>query len=210
MTNHTIVDTDNELGPSAILIHLGLLIFGLSAGLTGLLADDYKKIEHLGFTVHSWLGIGLAFFAGLRFLTGIAGPRSLRFTRWLPITAARLKLAAEDLAGLLKFRMPERPTHQGLAGVVETFGLAVFFLLAATGVYLYLFLEPGRKALGLVHDVKELHEIGAVLIPAFLSMHAGAVILHALQGKHLWRKMFFISDRMEQDAQQTEALPDER
>lgn len=188
---------DNTLGPFAILVHLGLLVFGISAALTGLMAEDYKKIEHLGFTIHSWLGMGLAAFAGLRLTTGILGPRSVRFARWMPFTASRIRLVLEDLAGLLKFRMPDRPTHQGLAGLVQTFGLAVFFLMAATGAYLYFFLEPGQKARGFLHDVKELHEIGVVLIPLFLSLHAGAVAMHALRGNHIWRKIFFISDTME-------------
>ncbi len=187
-------DKNNELGPFAILIHLGLLAFGLTALLTGLLAGDYKRMMHPGFTVHSWLGMGLAAFACLRLITGIAGPRSVRFLGWIPFTMARIKLAIEDIEGLLKFRLPDRATHQGVAGVVEAFGLAVFFFMAATGAYLYFSLEPGQKPLGFVHDVKELHETGMVLILMFLSIHGGAVIMHALHGNHIWRKMVFISD----------------
>jgi cytochrome b len=195
----------NDLGPFSIFIHLGLLVFGLSAALTGLSADDYKKMEHLGFTVHSWLSLGLAGFLGLRIITGIIGPRNVRFSHWIPVTSARIKLVMEDIAGLLRFHMPERPVHQGLAGVVETFGLLAL-LMAATGGYLYLFLEPGHKAIGLVHDIKELHEAASVLIPMFLSLHAGAVIMHALTGNRLWKKIFFISDRVEKQKGHSEAI----
>ena len=205
MSQH-IDDKNYTLGPFAILIHLGLLAFGITAALTGLLAEDYKKVEHQGFTIHSWLGMGLAAFASLRLITGIVGPRSVRFLRWMPFTAGRIKLAVKDILGLLKFRMPDRKTHQGLAGVVQTFGLAVFFLMAATGTYLYFFLEPGQKARGFVHDVKELHEIGLVLIPIFLSLHVGAVIMHALRGNHLWKKIFFISDTIRERRKRTETL----
>lgn len=201
-------DRNNTLGPFAILIHLGLLAFGLTAWFTGLLADDYKRMMHPGFTVHSWLGMGLAAFAGLRLITGIIGPRSVRFLRWMPFTTARIKLALEDIAGLLKFHMPERPTHQGLAGAVQTLGLFVFFFMAATGAYLYFVLEPGQKARGFVHDVKELHEIGIVLVPVFLSLHVGAVIMHALRGNHIWRKIFFISDTIGKRQSHPEALPE--
>ncbi len=197
MSNENAPSQNKALGPFAILIHLGLLLFGITAALTGLLAEDYKHTEHLGFTVHSWLGMGLAVFAGLRLVTGIAGPRNMRFLSWMPFTPGRLKLVLEDLRGLLSMRMPERETHQGLAGLVQTFGLAVFFLMAATGAYMYFFLAPGQKAHGFVHDMKELHEIGIILIPAFLSLHAGAVLLHALRGRHLWKKIFFISDTIE-------------
>lgn len=197
---------NNTLGPFAILLHLGLLFFGISAALTGLLAGDYKKVEHLGFTIHTWLGLGLAAFVGLRLITGLIGPRSVRFASWMPFTADRLKLIVEDVTGLLRFRMPDRPTHQGLAGVVQTFGLAVFFLMAGTGAYLYFFLAPGQKAHGFVHDVKELHEAVTVLIPVFLSMHAGAVLMHALRGNHLWKKIFFISDKIEKQQAPSGAL----
>ncbi len=209
MTN-SIDDKSSSLGPFAILVHLGLLLFGLSAALTGLLAEDYKKIEHLGFTIHSWLGMGLAGLVGLRMATGIIGPRSVRFARWMPFTVSRMRLVFEDVAGLLKFRMPERPTHQGLAGLVQTFGLAVFLLMAATGAYLYFFLEPGHKAHGFVHDVKELHEAGVVLIPAFLSLHGGAVLMHALRGNHIWKKIFFISDTIKKRRSRAETLLEER
>ncbi len=208
MTDNTGLNDKTKLGPVAILIHLGLLIFGVAAGVTGLLAEDYKKAEPIGFTIHSWLGMGLAVFAGIRLLTGIIGPRSVRFTQWMPFTVSRMKRVVEDMAGLARFRMPERPTHEGLAGLVQTFGLTVFFLMASTGTYLYFFLEPGRKAVGFVHDVKELHEIGLFLIPVFLGMHAGAVLLHALRGNHVWRKIFFLSDTMDNRAAGSTSLPE--
>lgn len=185
---------DAPLGPFAILIHLGLFFFGIAAWLTGGLADDYKKFEHSGFTLHSWIGVGLAGFIFLRLLLGLFGPAHLRFTRWMPLTGERLQRVREDIAGLLRFRLPERPTHQGLAGLVQTFGLSVFFLMALTGGVMFFSLEPGQKATGLVHSVKELHEAGELLIPLFLSMHGGAVVLHALRGRHLWRRMLFIRE----------------
>ena len=207
MQNQNNSSKNDELGPFAIFIHLGLLMFGLSAAATGLLADDYKHIKHPGFTIHRWLGIGLAFFAGLRLITGVIGPRSVRFIRWMPFTQARIKLVIEDIRGLFAFRMPDRPAHQGLAGLVQTFGLIVFFFMAATGTYLYFFLQPGQKAYSLLHDVKELHEAGLFLIPVFLSMHAGAVLLHALRGNHIWRKIFFISDTMGKSRESAGSIP---
>ncbi|MDP3181711.1 MAG: hypothetical protein Q8M54_02705 [Desulfobaccales bacterium] len=43
-----------------------------------------------------------------------------------------------------------------------------------------------------MHFIKEIHEVGVWLIPIFLGIHVGAVILHALAGNHLWRKTFFL------------------
>ena len=210
MTQGQMKERTNELGPGAILIHLGLLLFGITAWLTGDLADDYKKAVHSGFTVHSLIGIAAAGFAGLRLLTGLFGPRIVRFSQWMPFTPGRIRLALEDVAGLVRFRLPERPTHQGLAGVVQTFGLFVFLLMAVTGGVLFFGLEPGQKAHGVLHDVKEVHEIGVALVPAFLLMHVGAVVMHALRGKHLWKKILFINDKIESRSLNRESLAGER
>ncbi|NTW67017.1 MAG: cytochrome b/b6 domain-containing protein [Nitrospirae bacterium] len=176
------------------LLHLGLACFGLLAWGTGWLADDYKELSHIGFSMHGWLGIGTAVFTGLRLLYGFAGPRPVRFWNWLPVTPARLDLVWEDLRGLSQLQLPDREPRQGLAAVVESFGLAVFTFLSGTGIALFLYLEPGTKARGTMHFVKELHEAGEVLIPLFISVHVGAVLMHALTGRHLWRKMLFLRD----------------
>jgi cytochrome b len=173
-------------------IHLGLTVFGILALITGLWAGDYKGSHHLGFRVHKWLGLTLSFFLAWRIWYGFSGPREARFSQWAPYTLERLKVAGEDCLTLLGLRLPERPSHQGLAGVVQTFGLAAFAWMALTGSWMALWLTPGRKAGGFVHAVKEMHEVGPWLILAFLAIHGGAVTLHALAGQNLWRKMFFL------------------
>jgi cytochrome b len=182
----------NDLDGLTRLIHLGLTVFGLLALITGLWAGDYKRAHHLGFTVHKWLGLTLSFFMAWRIWLGFYGPREARFSYWVPYTRERLKLAGEDFLALLRLRLPERSSHLGLAGVVQTFGLAVFTWMAVTGSLMALWLCPGRKAGGAVHALKEMHELGLWLIVAFLAIHAGAVVLHALAGDDLWRRMFFL------------------
>jgi cytochrome b len=160
-------------------LHLGLACFGLLAWGTGWMAEDYKELNHAGFTLHGWIGIGASVFLGLRLLYGIVGPRPARFWNWLPVTMARLRLVREDIAGLLRLQLPERDPRRGLAAAVESIGLAIFLFAAVTGVVLFLSLEPGAKARGTMHFLKELHEAGEVLIPLFLAVHAGAVLLHS-------------------------------
>jgi len=184
--------TGAPLGAFVILVHLGLLIAGMTAWLSGDMADDYKKLAHSGFTLHSWVGMGAAFFVFLRLVWGVFGPQNVRFTQWVPFTRKRLARVREDISGLLRFQMPERPTHEGLSGLVQTFGLLVFLFMALSGGFLFFSLEPGQKATGLAHAVKELHEAGELLVPLFLFTHVGAVTLHALAGRHLWRRMLFL------------------
>lgn len=174
------------------LIHLGLTVFAILALITGLWAGDYKRIHHLGFSVHKWLGLTLSFFMAWRIWIGFFGTPEDLFSRWVPYNSERLRMVGEDGLNLLRLKLPNRPSHQGLAGLVQTFGLAVFAWMAGTGTLMALFLTPGHKAGGFMHALKEMHELGLWLIVAFLVIHIGAVTLHALTGDHLWRKMFFL------------------
>jgi len=171
-----------------------MLTFGLLAYLASGWAEDYEKAQHLGFTVHKWLGILLASFVALRLIYGIIGPKSVRFTQWVPYTKERWLKAWEDVLTLVRLRLPDRPVHEGLAGIVQTFGLLVFTWMALTGSLMFFLLVPGQKARGVVHAIQEIHEIGQGLIPVFLFLHVGAVILHALSGRHIWRKMIFLKE----------------
>jgi cytochrome b len=172
------------------IIHMGLVTFGIAAWLTGELAEDYDEAADWGFIIHSWIGMGLAVFILLRVLYGIFGPETVRFTSWVPYNKGRLILAWQDVLTLLRFALPERPAHVGLSGLVQTFGLLVFGWMALTGSLLFFFLEPGTKASGFMHFVEELHEAGEGLIPVFLVLHVGAVVLHSLIDRSFLKRMF--------------------
>jgi cytochrome b len=174
----------NELDDISRVIHLGLTLCGILAWATGFLAGDYKRLEHLGFSIHSWLGISFAFFLILRIGYGSWGPDDYRFSKWVPYTKDRLLAVLEDLLMLLRFKLPERPMHVRLSGLVQTFGLAAFSWMALTGSLMFYYLTPGQKARGFLHLVKEMHEAAIWLIPVYLGVHVGAVLLHALAGDH--------------------------
>ncbi len=177
------------------ICHLAMVMFGIAAWLTGDAADDYKKLDYLWFSVHSWIGIGFACSISLYVFYGTIGPWRARFSRWIPYSKERLLLVREDIAGLMKFKLPDRKSHQGLAGLVQLFGLLTFSWLALTGTLMFFTLEPGSKVKGLLHFAKEVHEIGEVLIPVYLAIHVGAVLLHSITGNHVWRKIFFYKDK---------------
>ncbi|MBF0337349.1 MAG: cytochrome b/b6 domain-containing protein [Nitrospirae bacterium] len=185
------VTGNKSLGFPAILIHLGLVVFGISALLTGELADDDNEMQYTGFDLHMWLGIGVTVFVALRLVMGLLGPSNMRFSRWVPYTRARLRAVWEDIAGLMRFRLPHRPTHQGLAGVVQTFGILAFSWMALTGTAMIFFTESER---GTAHMAEESHEVGLALIAVFLSLHVGAVIMNTLCGRHVWKKMLFLKE----------------
>lgn len=173
-------------------LHLALVVLGLAAWLTGDLAEDYERRASVGFSVHRWLGIGAAAAVGLRLIWGVVGPRSARFASWLPVTRDRLRLVVEDLQVLLQFRIPERAAHEGLAGAVQMIGLLIFAWVAATGTVLFYALAPGLRPGPGLDFVGELHKAGETLIPAYLAVHVGATLAHALAGDRRWRSMFFL------------------
>lgn len=193
METHPEAHKTDELDGFARIIHLGLMIFGILAFITSDWAEDYAHAQHLGFTVHSWLGMGLVSVC-LRLMYGLFGSAAARFTQWVPYTKPRLLAVWEDIRTLLAFRLPDRSTHVGLAGLVQTFGLLVFSWMGITGGLTFFYLKPGQEAGGVLLVVEELHEIGEGLIPVFLCLHVGAVLVHALLGRHIWRKMFFLKD----------------
>ena len=189
------LDERNEIDLINRILHLGLALFGLLALTTGNFADDFKVAGGLGFGIHRWVGMGVAFFISLRVAYGVWGPARARFSNWVPYNPERFRLIIEDLRGLANLRLPDRRPRQGVAALVEASGLLLVFFLAVTGALLFFAIEPGHKVQGSVRLIKEFHEVGELLLPLFLLGHGGADFLHALAGNHLWRKMVFLKEK---------------
>lgn len=181
-------------------LHLLLVVFGVAAWLSGDLSDYEERGFSLGFTLHRWVGIAASSAVGLRIIWGAIGPRGARFSSWTPLTRKRWRLVLEDMGMLLRLRLPERAAHEGLAGVVQSFGVLVFAWTAATGSVLFFWLEPGVRPGFWLDLVKELHGVAETLIPVFLAVHVGATVVHALAGNTRWRRMLFLP--IEQTTQQ--------
>jgi cytochrome b len=171
------------------LIHLALVLLGIGALISGQFAGDYRRELHAGFDIHRWIGLGMTVAVAARFIWGFAGPQQVRFAAWLPLTRARLMVVAQDLAMLARLRLPVHEGHDGLSGLVQAIGLAAFAWMALTGAILFGYLEPGTRATGWVRAVKELHEGGQVVALAYIALHVGAVLVHALAGDPVWRRM---------------------
>ena len=183
-------ESNSDLDIFARVLHAAMMVCGTGAWLVSGWAEDYEKADHLGFTIHSTLGMGLAISLLLRVLYGVIGPESVRFSAWVPYTRERLRLVWEDVVTLSRLKLPERSTHVGLSGFVQAYGLLVFSWSAVTGSTMYVFLEPGSKAKGVIHVVMEAHEVGEVLVPTYLFLHVGAAVLHAVFGKPVWHRIF--------------------
>lgn len=181
----------DEIDPSIRLIHLALVVGGGAALISGQFAGDYRSAEHIGFDIHRWCGIDMAGAVALRWLWGFAGPPAQRFAAWFPLTPLRLRSAWQDIVALAGCRLPVRPLHQGVAGLVQALGLCAFAWMAVTGAILFVWLEPWARAAGIVRVIKQMHEAGQIVLWSYLLLHVGAVVLHARRGHDIWRRMFF-------------------
>ena len=171
--------------------HLAIILICLITLFTGGLAHDYKKPEYTGFIIHGWAGLLFGVFLCLYLGYGFTGPRASRFSTWFPFTGGRTAQVKKDISTLMRFQLPEHKSRQGLAGLVQFLGLLVFSWTAVTGALLFIFIEPGSKARGILHAVKEGHEVGVMLILLYLALHIGAVLAHSLSGRPVWRDIFF-------------------
>jgi cytochrome b len=175
--------------PATRLIHVLLATVGIAALVSGQFAGDYRHAVHVGFDVHRWIGIVLAVVLGARLVWGFIGPAGVRFVQWLPVTPTRLRAVRDDVGALLRLRLPAREGHEGIAGCVQAIGLGAFVWVAATGTLMWIYLEPGARATGWLHTVKELHEAGQPVLLAYLAVHVGAVVAHSIAGHPVWPRM---------------------
>ncbi len=170
----------------AKVLHMGMAGFGITAFLTGEFAED--GADTLGYLLHAYLGLSLAAFVLIRVLWGLIGVGPLRFSDWSPLSRDQWTTALQDLRSLVSFHVPERGMHEGIAGLTQVFGIAIFAWMGATGTGL--FLLGGDPESNLFEVVEEIHEIGEALIPLYLALHVGSVVLHSLAGNPIWRRMW--------------------
>ena len=175
----------------AKLLHLGMAGFGIASVLTGELAED--GFNSFGYLLHAYLGLSLATFVVLRVLRGVMGPGPLRFSGWSPFSRKQWTLALQDLASLVRFQIPERGMHEGLAGLTQAFGIIIFAWMGATGTGL--FLLGGGPESAAFEVIEEIHEVGEALIPLYLALHVGSVLLHSLAGNPIWRRMWTFAEK---------------
>jgi len=170
----------------AKLIHLGIALFGITAFLTGELAEEGGA--SIGYLLHSYLGLSLAAMMVVRISIGFTSSEALSFKGWSPFSLQQWQLALEDFRTISGLKVPERGRHQGLSGITQAFGLLIFIWMSLTGAALFM-LGSGIES-EVFEFVEEVHEIGESLIPLYLVLHVGAVILHTLCGNPIWKEMF--------------------
>ena len=185
-------DTNLRLDFPSRVLHLGLAVIGTWAWWIGEDAGDYHKPVHDGYTLHMWVGMVFSSFLAARLLWGFFGPEAARFSTWVPYTRERFEQVRADVRTLMKFRMPDPIVHRGLNAAVQSLGLVLFTWQGLSGTLMSMLLVPGQRAVGWLHEFKEIHQWSQFWIPTYLALHVGATVLHAFTGKQIWKKMVFL------------------
>lgn len=172
-------------------LHLGMAAFGIAAWLTA--EGAHGEADSNGYLLHAYLGLSLAAFVLVRLLNGVASSGPLHFSGWSPFSGRQWSLAFQDIKCLLRFSVPERGMHEGLAGLTQAFGLILFSWMGLSGSAM--FVLGGGAESELYEAIEEAHEIGETLIPLYLVLHVGSVLVHSLAGQHIWRRMWTFGQR---------------
>lgn len=183
--------SNKDFSTAAKLIHLGLAGFGIAAYLTGELAEGGSASN--GYLLHAYLGLSLAAVMITRLVAGMGSGESLGFRHWKLFSKVQMKQVVADLRGLFSWKIPDGDRHSGLAGLVQALGLLIFAWMAFSGTGLFFIDEASQHTL--FEAIEEAHEAGESLIPLYLIMHVGAVVLHSLVGKPVWQHMFHFGRR---------------
>lgn len=183
----------------AKILHSGMAIFGITAYLSAELAEH--GFGSSGYYLHAYLGLSLTAFTVMRIFRGFTGSGPMRFAGWSPFSPQQWALALQDARSLVQLRIPERGMHEGLAGITQAFGLILFSWMGLTGTGLFLLGDNTEATL--FEIVEESHEIGESLIPLYLAIHVGSVLLHSVAGKPIWQRMWKFSTANSQNRSTT-------
>lgn len=184
------MDTPDYSYPKyAKILHMGLAVFGIAAYLTGENADS--GADSTAYLLHAYLGLSLTLFWLARLLPGLFGKGPLNFSGWSPLSVRQWAMAWEDIKTLARLRVPSRGMHEGIAGLTQSFGLILFGLMGVTGTGLF-FLAGGPES-DFFEGLEEVHELGEVLIPLYLALHVGSVVVHLVAGEPIWKRMWKFS-----------------
>ena len=86
----------------AKLLHMGVALFGITAFLTGELAED--GLASAGFLIHAYLGLSLGVFLILRIIPGFGSRAPFSFSGWSPFVRRQWRMAVGDVLSLLRLK----------------------------------------------------------------------------------------------------------
>lgn len=153
--------------------------------------DEASAFQQQMFEFHEWMGMVAAaallllmFSLWRRYGSGLRA----RFLPWLSATQRPALFAQMRAAVSGLMRLEPLPASQVdvLASAWEGLGLLTLAFMALTGTAMALL--DGSPAL--MHDLGEIHELGALPLKLYIGGHAGMALLHELRGEGVIRRMW--------------------
>ena len=172
------------------ICHLGMAAFGILAILTGELAKDHESSMAFGYYLHGILGTGLTVCVLGYLVHFFFGPYKTGYRRWLCFTRRRIGNIRDDLNALIRCKLPEPKKHEGLAELVQVFGLVLFVWIACSGILLLSSISFGGQEPSFLKPFIILHKVVKPLLFMYLAIHIGATVLHTLAGHRVLGNIF--------------------
>ena len=159
-----------------------VLLFATELGAEAL---DKGAVREAVWHGHVLLGYGLIAGLGLRLLWGLVGPQRARWSDFFHVSVWLRRQKAD--AGAFGHDAWASLAYLGLYAVL--IGMGATGLVAAAGYFQLGPLADGGITRELAHSFKEVHELGANLVWAFIAVHIGALIWHERRGAPMAQSM---------------------
>ncbi|MDX8394333.1 MAG: cytochrome b/b6 domain-containing protein [Mariprofundales bacterium] len=157
--------------------------------------EIYDKTEVLLFTLHELNGLTLAMLVIFgHWMLILSGDSTVTFSHLFPcFTAKGRKGMLSDMCNIphwLTKGLPTPSEHDYLAAAVHGLGLLVATAMVISGTLIFALMDDDGGIRGLAHDFKEIHEVFAIAMWAYVAGHLLMTVWHQLQGHDMRERMF--------------------
>lgn len=127
------------------------------------------------------------------------GARETRFGDWFPWFSSDSRAAlwhdvGDYLRTAMRLRLPVPGAATPLASAVQGIGLLLVSVLAATGTLFWVGAQLGGDWPARVHWARQLHGALGNLVWYYLTLHAGAAVIHVFFGHRVLKPMAPLGD----------------
>jgi len=186
-----------------------LLHWGIAVGIPlQLISEELMKRPKPGrirtdeqiffFDMHEWVGMLLLTLIVLRLLWGVIGMGEGRLSKLFPYLTPKGRIGIlnefrTEVPGWFrgKFAAPEK-NEDYIAGLVHGLGVLLILALGTSGAVMLYGMEESGQMLGVVHDMKELHEALGSVLWIYLIGHVGMAVVHQVLGHRSFQRIFWV------------------
>ncbi|MDX8384603.1 MAG: cytochrome b/b6 domain-containing protein [Ghiorsea sp.] len=152
------------------------------------------EMQTFFFEVHEWVGMTALVLVIARLAWGFMRAES----KWVDLfpyffQAGRKGIVDEVVNGIpgwFKGKLPVPGQEDYLPGAVHGLGLLLVLAMGISGAAMLYGMEDTGAMIGLIHDMKEAHEVLGSLLWVYIYAHVGMTIVHMLLGHPMLGRIF--------------------